>query len=88
MKFLNEIGLAHLWTHILARLGDKANVVHTHNKSDITDLKELVVSDDGNGNVTMECSYITDVNLSDLQNRIEAVESTLNQNGFLVINDE
>lgn len=87
MAFLNEVGLTKLWTHIIIKLSDKANKNHTHNKSDISDLKELVVSDDGNGNVTIECSYTVDANLSDLQSRIATVESTLNQNGFLVVND-
>lgn len=87
MAFLNEVGLEHFWTHILARLNGKANSVHAHNKSDISDLKELVVSDDGNGNVTIECSYTVDANLSDLQSRVATVESTLSENGFLVVND-
>ena len=88
MAFLDKTGLQHLWSHILTRLNGKANIIHAHNRSDIADLKELVVSDDGNGNVTIECSYTVDANLSDLQSRVSTVESTLNENGFLVVSGE
>jgi hypothetical protein len=62
MAYLNETGLAHLWTHILAILGGKANTVHTHTKADITDLEEsqsliIEATDDNNGNVTLTTSY-------------------------------
>ena len=62
MAYLNETGVARLWQHILAKLGGKANVVHTHTKSDITDLSEsqsivIDATDDNNGNVTLTTSY-------------------------------
>ena len=44
MKVLNEVGLQRLWTHILDKLSGKANIVHTHDMSDITDLKELIAN--------------------------------------------
>lgn len=88
MAVLSKNGVERLWLHIVSRLNGKANVHHTHAKSDITDLQDLMVTDDGNGNVVMTYSYSVNADVYNLQSRMTAVENTLNENGYLVVSDE
>jgi hypothetical protein len=45
-----------MWQYVLAKVESKANITHTHDKSEILDMKELTVVDDNNGNVTFDYS--------------------------------
>ena len=84
-NYLNLEGLAHFFDKLIEKF---STIGHTHTRSEIEDLKELVVTDDGDGNVTIECSYTAEGNLSDLQSRMSTVENTLSSNGYLVVSDE
>lgn len=79
-KYLSLDGLSYL----IVKLLNKFSVIgHTHTKSEITDLidsSNLIVSDDGEGNVTLVCSAssITTDNtgtITNLEERVTALEN-------------
>ena len=67
-----------------------APIEHTHNESDILDLKGLVVTSDGQGNVTFSHSALSTMavynneSFSKLKEKVETIESILDDNEILV----
>ena len=83
--YLNFEGLK----HFLEQLLNKFSVIgHTHTASEIAGYREMIVTDDGKGNVVFECSSLSDnARIATLEEDIEAIKMTLEDNDILVADD-
>ena len=86
----NYISLKNL-SSFLTKLFEKFAIIdHTHETSDVSGLHDLTITDDGKGNVTLADSYMSLIeydneNVVNLLDRVSTLESTLNENEYLIV---